>query len=125
PAVVFAPHVETASGMLLPDDHLRGVADAVHAAGGLFVLDCVASGALWVDMQAMGVDVLISAPQKGWSASPCCALVMLGEAARPRTSAPFASAFSAWTSYPTWSAACRTCHARWSASREFGLSGRG
>ncbi|MEY3252382.1 MAG: hypothetical protein RL227_1355, partial [Pseudomonadota bacterium] len=64
PAVVFAPHVETSCGMVLPDDYLRGVADAVHAAGGLFVLDCIASGALWVDMAATGVDVLVSAPQK-------------------------------------------------------------
>ena len=67
PAVVFAPHVETASGMILPDDYMHQVADAVHEAGGLFVLDCIASGAMWVDMQACGVDVLISAPQKGWS----------------------------------------------------------
>ena len=81
PDLVFAPHVETASGMILPDDYLRAVADAVHAVGGLFVLDCVASGAIWVDMKATGVDVLISAPQKGWSASPCCALVMLSERA--------------------------------------------
>ena len=77
--LVFAPHVETASGMILPDDYLRAVADAVHEVGGLFVLDCIASGTIWVDMQATGVDVLISAPQKGWSGSPCCALVMLGE----------------------------------------------
>jgi aspartate aminotransferase-like enzyme len=82
PAVVFAPHVETASGMMLPDDYLRAVAEATHAAGGLFVLDCIASGAVWVDMQATGVDVLISAPQKGWSSSPCCAMVMLSERAR-------------------------------------------
>ncbi|SFQ83151.1 aspartate aminotransferase [Halopseudomonas formosensis] len=84
PAVVFAPHVETASGILLPDDYLRAVADAVHGVGGLFVLDCVASGALWVDMQACGVDVLISAPQKGWSASPGCALVMFSTLALER-----------------------------------------
>lgn len=84
PAVVFAPHVETASGILLPDDYLRAVADAVHGVGGLFVLDCVASGALWVDMQACGVDVLISAPQKGWSASPGCALVMFSPLALER-----------------------------------------
>lgn len=82
PAVVFAPHVETASGMILPDDYLRAVSDAVHAVGGLFVLDCIASGAMWVNMQATGVDVLISAPQKGWSSSPCCAMVMLSERAR-------------------------------------------
>jgi len=82
PAMVFAPHVETAAGLLLPDAYLRAVADAVHEVGGLFVLDCIASGAIWVDMQATGVDVLVSAPQKGWSGSPCCAFVMLSERAR-------------------------------------------
>lgn len=82
PAVVFAPHVETSAGMILPDDYLTRVANAVHAEGGLFVLDCVASGAMWVDMRATGVDILISAPQKGWSSSPCCAMVMLSERAR-------------------------------------------
>lgn len=82
PAVVFAPHVETSAGIILPDDYLCRVANAVHAEGGLFVLDCVASGAMWVDMRATGVDVLISAPQKGWSSSPCCAMVMLSERAR-------------------------------------------
>ncbi|MDR7150425.1 aspartate aminotransferase-like enzyme [Hydrogenophaga palleronii] len=82
PALVFAPHVETAAGMILPDDYLRAVADAVHAVGGLFVLDCIASGAMWVDMEATGVDILISAPQKGWSSSPCCAMVMLSTRAR-------------------------------------------
>ena len=82
PDVVFAPHVETASGIILPDAYLRSVAEAVHAVGGLLVLDCIASGTLWVDMAASGVDVLISAPQKGWSSSACCALVMLGERAR-------------------------------------------
>ncbi|ADE40701.1 aminotransferase class V-fold PLP-dependent enzyme [Candidatus Puniceispirillum marinum] len=84
PAVVFAPHVETSAGMILPDDYIRAVSDAVHAVGGLFVLDCVASGALWVDMQACGVDVLLSAPQKGWSASPCSGLVMLSQTAREK-----------------------------------------
>ena len=82
PAVVFAPHVETAAGMILPDDYLKAVADAVHEVGGLFVLDCIASGAMWVDMRATGVDVVISAPQKGWSGSPACAMVMLSERAR-------------------------------------------
>lgn len=84
PDLVFAPHVETSSGMMLPDAYLRAVADAVHEVGGMMVLDCIASGAIWVDMQACGIDVLISAPQKGWSASPCSALVMLGERARER-----------------------------------------
>ena len=82
PAVVFAPHVETSSGMILPDDYLSKVSEAVHSVGGLFVLDCIASGAMWVDMKATGVDVLISAPQKGWSGSPCCAMVMLSQRAR-------------------------------------------
>ncbi|WEY43185.1 aminotransferase class V-fold PLP-dependent enzyme [Paraburkholderia sp. SUR17] len=94
PDLVFAPHVETASGMLLPDAYLRAVADAVHAVGGMFVLDCIASGAVWVDMQATGVDVLISAPQKGWSASPCCALVMLGPVARERIEATTSTSFA-------------------------------
>ncbi|MDO5091530.1 MAG: aminotransferase class V-fold PLP-dependent enzyme [Cardiobacteriaceae bacterium] len=84
PAVVFAPHVETASGMILPDDYIRALADATHAAGGLLVIDCVASGAIWLDMQALGIDILLSAPQKGWSGTPCCGLVMLGERALAR-----------------------------------------
>ena len=82
PDVVFAPHVETSAGMILPDDYLKTVADAVHEVGGLLVLDCIASGTIWVDMVATGVDVLVSAPQKGWSSSPCCAMVMLSERAR-------------------------------------------
>lgn len=94
PAVVFAPHVETAAGMLLPDHYLRTVADAAHEVGGLFVLDCIASGAIWVDMQATGVDVLISAPQKGWSSSPCCALVMLSDRARNAIDATTGSSFT-------------------------------
>lgn len=100
PDVVFAPHVETASGIILPDGYLRAMADAVHAAGGLFVLDCIASGALWIDMAAMGIDVLISAPQKGWSSSACAALVMLSERARAAiddtTSTSFACDLRKW-----------------------------
>ena len=100
PAVVFAPHVETAAGLILPDSYLRAVADAVHEVGGLFVLDCIASGAMWVDMKASGVDVLISAPQKGWSSSPCCAMVMLSERARTAientTSSSFACDLKKW-----------------------------
>jgi aspartate aminotransferase-like enzyme len=95
PAVVFAPHVETAAGLMLPDAYLRAVADAVHEVDGLFVLDCIASGAMWVDMQATGVDVLVSAPQKGWSGSPCCAFVMLGERARAAIDSTTSSSFAA------------------------------
>jgi aspartate aminotransferase-like enzyme len=94
PDVVFAPHVETASGMILPDDYLKAIGDAVRAVDGLFVLDCVASGTVWVDMVAANVDVLISAPQKGWSASPCCALVALGERARQRIDATTSTSFA-------------------------------
>nr|WP_315191845.1 aminotransferase class V-fold PLP-dependent enzyme [uncultured Albidiferax sp.] len=94
PAVVFAPHVETASGMILPDAYLRAVADAVHSVGGLLVLDCIASGAIWVDMQSTGVDVLVSAPQKGWSGSPCCALVVLSALARERIESTTSSSFA-------------------------------
>ncbi len=94
PAVVFAPHVETSAGMILPPAYLRAVADAVHAVGGLFVLDCIASGTIWVDMVECGVDVLVSAPQKGWTGSPCCALVMLSEAARQRIDATTSTSFA-------------------------------
>lgn len=94
PDLVFAPHVETASGVMLPDAYLRAVADAVHSVDGMFVLDCIASGAMWVDMEASGVDVLISAPQKGWTASPCAALVMLGERARERIESTTSTSFS-------------------------------
>ncbi len=100
PDMVFAPHVETSSGMILPDDYLRSVADAVHGVGGMFVLDCIASGAIWVDMKVSGVDVLISAPQKGWSASPCAGLVMLNSVALERlkstTSTSFAGDLRKW-----------------------------
>ncbi|HEX5804974.1 MAG TPA: aminotransferase class V-fold PLP-dependent enzyme [Macromonas sp.] len=100
PDVVFAPHVETAAGMMLPDDYLRAVADATHEVGGLFVLDCIASGTVWVDMPACGVDVLVSAPQKGWSGSPACAMVMLSERARAAidgtTSTSFAADLKKW-----------------------------
>lgn len=100
PAVVFAPHVETASGMMLPDDYMRQVAEATHAAGGLFVLDCIASGAMWVDMKAIGVDVLVSAPQKGWSSSPAGAMVCLSERAlkvmEGTTSTSFAADLKKW-----------------------------
>jgi len=95
PDFVFAPHVETSAGMMLPDDYLRALADAVHAVGGLLVLDCIASGTVWVDMKQLGVDILISAPQKDWSASPCCGLVMLGAAARERIDATTSTSFAA------------------------------
>lgn len=94
PDIVFAPHVETSSGMILPDGYIRSVADAVHSVGGLFVLDCVASGTIWVDMEARGVDVLISAPQKGWSGSPCCGLVMLSPLARQRIESTTSTSFA-------------------------------
>lgn len=95
PDLVFAPHVDTSSGIILPKDYMQAVADAVHEHGGMFVLDCVASGTVWVDMKAVGVDVLVSAPQKGWSASPCAALVMLGAAALERIQRTKSSSFAA------------------------------
>lgn len=100
PDLVFAPHVETSAGMILPNDYLKSVADAVHAIGGMFVLDCIASGAIWVDMQQLGIDVLVSAPQKGWSGSPCCGLVMLSKTALEKiettTSNSFACDLKKW-----------------------------
>jgi len=84
PRVVFAPHVETSSGIMLPESYIRGIAAAVHEVDGLFVVDCIASGCIWIDMAATGVDVLISAPQKGWSSTPCAGIVMLSALARKR-----------------------------------------
>ncbi|MEN9379928.1 MAG: hypothetical protein RJB15_1621 [Pseudomonadota bacterium] len=94
PAVVFAPHVETSAGIILPDDYLKAVGEAVRSVNGLFVLDCIASGAMWVDMKACNVDVVITAPQKGWSSSPCCALIALGERARECIDATQSTSFS-------------------------------
>lgn len=94
PDIVFAPHVETSSGIMLPNSYLRVLAQATRDTGGLFVLDCIASGAVWVDMADLGVDVLVSAPQKGWSGSPCCGLVMLGGRAVERLSTTSSSSFS-------------------------------
>jgi aspartate aminotransferase-like enzyme len=93
--------VETAAGIILPDDYLKAVAEATHAVGGLFVLDCVASGCMWVDMEAIGVDIIVTAPQKGWSGSPCCAMVMLNERAKgvmeTTTSTSFAADLKKWS----------------------------
>jgi aspartate aminotransferase-like enzyme len=94
PAVVFAPHVETASGIMLPDSYIRAMADAVHEVGGMLVIDCIASGTIWLDMKKLGIDVLISAPQKGWSASPCCGLVMLSELGLQHTRASTNTSFA-------------------------------
>ena len=100
PDIVFAPHVETSAGVILPDDYITAMAAAAHEVGALMVLDCIASGCAWVDMKATGVDVLISAPQKGWSAQPCAGLVMLSERAEARleetTSDSFAIDLKKW-----------------------------
>ena len=94
PKVVFAPHVETSAGMLLPDSYITQVADATHRGGGIMVLDCIASGALWVDMKKTGVDVIVSAPQKGWSGTPCCALVMMSQRALDMLQSTQSSSFA-------------------------------
>jgi len=100
PAVVFAPHVETSCGLMLPDSYIKALAAAVHEVGGLLVIDCIASGTIWLDMKELGIDVLLSAPQKGWSASPCCGLVMLSaralQRARTSTSTSFACDLGKW-----------------------------
>jgi aspartate aminotransferase-like enzyme len=100
PELLFVPHVETSSGIMMPDGYLKAVAAAMHGAGGMVVLDCVASGAIWVDMAELGIDVLITAPQKGWSGSPCCAMVALSPLARERinttTSTSFACDLRKW-----------------------------
>jgi aspartate aminotransferase-like enzyme len=94
PDVVFAPHVETSAGIILPDDYIKALSDAAHEVGALMVLDCIASGCAWVDMKATGVDVLISAPQKGWSSTPCAGLVMMSERAVERMAETTSNSFT-------------------------------
>ncbi len=94
PEIVFAPHVETASGMILPDDYIKQLAEAVHSVGGLLVIDCIASGCIWLDMKALGIDVLVSAPQKGWSSTPCAGLVMLNDNAIKAVDSSESNSFS-------------------------------
>jgi aspartate aminotransferase-like enzyme len=92
--MVFLPHVETSSGMILPDAYIAALAEATHSVGGLLVLDCVASGALWIDMEKLGVDILVTAPQKGWSGPPCCAMVVMSALARKRIEGTVSSSFA-------------------------------
>mmetsp|Transcript_87428 Transcript_87428/g.187543 ORF Transcript_87428/g.187543 Transcript_87428/m.187543 type:complete len:419 (-) Transcript_87428:80-1336(-) len=94
PAVVFAPHVETSAGIMLPDAYIKGMTEAVHEVGGLFVLDCIASGCIWVNMSAVGVDVIIGAPQKSWSGSPCAGMVLMNKAARTQLDNTVGTSFS-------------------------------
>ncbi|MEN6669770.1 aminotransferase class V-fold PLP-dependent enzyme [Psychrobacter sp. B38] len=94
PAVVFAPHVETSSGIILSNDYIKALSEAVHSVGGLLVIDCIASGCVWLDMQDLGIDVLISAPQKGWSSTPCAGLVMLSDAAVKKVDSTESDSFS-------------------------------
>ena len=94
PAIVFAPHVETSAGIILPNDYIKALADATHSVGGLLVIDCIASGCVWLDMQDLGIDVLISAPQKGWSSTPCAGLVMLSAAAVKKVDSTESNSFS-------------------------------
>jgi alanine-glyoxylate transaminase/serine-glyoxylate transaminase/serine-pyruvate transaminase len=102
PAVLFAPHTETSTGIMLPDDYIRKAAAAVHEVGGLFVLDCVASGTVWADMKDLGIDAIISAPQKGWTGPCCAALVMLSEKAVEKMQTTHETSFS--MSLKRWSA---------------------
>lgn len=94
PAMVFAPHVETSAGIILPNDYIKALADATHSVGGLLVIDCIASGCVWLDMKALGIDVLISAPQKGWSSTPCAGLVMMSGAAVEKVERTESNSFS-------------------------------
>ena len=109
PAAVFAPHVETSTGIILPDDYIKQAAAAVHEVGGLFVLDCIASGTVWADMKDLGVDVVISAPQKGWTGPCCAALVMMSERAVEKMKSTAETSFS--MSLKRWSAIMDTYEA--------------
>lgn len=109
PAVLFAPHVETSTGIILPDDYIRKASAAIHDVGGLFVLDCIASGTVWADMKDLGVDVVISAPQKGWTGPCCAALVAMSERAATKLQTTQETSFS--MSLKRWSAIMDTYEA--------------
>ena len=94
PDFVFAPHVETSAGIILPDDYIRELSRAAHSVNALMVLDCIASGCVWVDMEDTGVDILISAPQKGWSSQPCAGLVMMSANARNKINTTESDSFA-------------------------------
>lgn len=105
PNVVFAPHVETASGMMLSNNYIKALGQAVHDVGGILVMDCIASGCVWLDMKALGIDILLSAPQKGLSSTPCCGLIMMSEHAKELVqntkSTSFALDLKVWTNIMT------------------------
>ena len=94
PGIVFAPHVETSAGIILPNHYIKALAEATHSVGGLLVIDCIASGCIWLDMKDLGIDVLISAPQKGWSSTPCAGIVMMSEAAVKKVETTESNSFS-------------------------------
>ena len=94
PGIVFAPHVETSAGIILPNHYIKALSEATHSVGGLLVIDCIASGCVWLDMKELGIDVLISAPQKGWSSTPCAGLVMLSADAVKRVETTESNSFS-------------------------------
>ena len=94
PDFVFAPHVETSAGIILPDNYIRELSKAAHSVNALMVLDCIASGCVWIDMEDTGVDILISAPQKGWSSQPCAGLVMMSTNAREKINTTESDSFA-------------------------------
>jgi len=96
PDMLFMPHVETSSGILVSDAYVTAVTAAVHAANpnSYTVLDSIASGGLWVDMEALGVDCLISAPQKGWCGPSCCAFVLMNQRLRSHMDGTTSSSFT-------------------------------
>ena len=107
PATLFCAHVETSTGMILPDDYIRKMSEAMHEIGGLLVLDCIASGTVWADMKDLGADVVISAPQKGWTGPCCAALVMMSERAHMKLQQTEETSFA--MSLKRWSAIMDTC----------------
>ena len=94
PKLVYATHVETSTGIIIPDEYIKGIGEATKSIGGLFVLDCVASGSLFVDMEILGIDLLLTAPQKGWSSTPCAGVIMLNKNAREKIKKTTSSSYS-------------------------------
>jgi aspartate aminotransferase-like enzyme len=79
---VLLTHNETSTGVANP---LRELVAAVHAAPGdpLVIVDGISGlGAMPFEMDAWGVDLVVSASQKAWMASPGIAIAAIGPRAK-------------------------------------------
>lgn len=79
PKAVLLTHNETSTGVLNP---LKEIAPIVRDSNKLFLVDGVSSaGAVELEVDAWGIDVLVTASQKAWGAPPGVAMLSVSERA--------------------------------------------